>query len=121
MAEELLLHASKEQYETLIGQLDGKIGQLKSTLSSYQNLKQRVNNFVQEGDSNFANMQANVDANIDAVQRAIALASKSKDNLQKTVDQMDDMSTKTATMMQEAAETAGNAIKTAIRLDGLGL
>ena len=41
--------------------------------------------------------------------------------LQKTVDQMEDMSTNVSNLMSETAEAAANTIKTAIRIEGLGL
>lgn len=121
MAIELALHVNKSDYENLIGQLDGKLNEMTTLLSDYQGLKSRVDTFIQERDSNFQNMQANVDNNIDAVRRAMGFTMTAKDNLQKTVDQMDDMASNVGNLMKTAAETATNAIKTAIRIDGLGL
>lgn len=121
MATELLLHANKSDYEALIGQLDGKLNELRSVLSEYQTLKNDVEMFIQDGDSNFENMRANVQANIDAVQRAIGVTQSAKDGLQKTVDQMDEASANISNLMTEAAEFAGNTIKTAIRIEGLGI
>ena len=46
MAAELLLHAKKEDFLNLIEQLDGKMNQLKGTLSSYQTLKNDVSMFM---------------------------------------------------------------------------
>lgn len=121
MAAELLLHAKKEDFLNLIEQLDGKMNQLRGTLSSYQTLKNDVSMFMDGNDSNFEKMQQNVDANIEAVKRAIALTKKSKDNLQKTVDQMDSMGSKASSMLDEGVQAATNAIKTAIRIEGLNL
>lgn len=119
MAVDLLLKVNKEDYLAKISELDQKLASLRDLLGRYQQLKKDVDMFVEDGDSNYQNMQANVDANIDAVQRAIGITQKSKDTLQKTVDQMDSMSSKTATMMSEAAQTAKSAIQTAIRVDSL--
>lgn len=121
MAAELLLHASKEDYLTLIGQLDGKLNDLGNLLTEYHNLKGRVDTFVKDGDSNYQNMLENVENNVDAVRRAIGITQKSRDHLQKTVDQMEDMSTNVSNMMSQTAEAAANTIKTAIRVEGLGL
>ena len=121
MAAELLLHAKKEDFEGLIGQLEQKFDKLAGLLGEYQTLRTNVASFVQEGDSNYNNMLANVDANIDAVKRAMAITLKSQENLQKTVDQMDEMSGNVGRLMTETAEAAVNTIKTAIRLEGLGI
>lgn len=121
MAAELLLHADKNDYLNLIGQLDGKLNELGTLLTEYQNLKTRVNTFVKDGDSNYQNMLDNVENNVQAVRRAIGITQKSRDNLQKTVDQMEDMSTNVSNLMSETAEAAANTIKTAIRIEGLGL
>lgn len=120
-AAELLLHASKEDYLTLIGQMDGKLTELGTLLTEYQNLKNRVNNFVKDGDSNYQNMLENVENNVQAVRRAIGITQKSRDNLQKTVDQMEETSANVSKLMSETAEAAANTIKTAIRIEGLGL
>lgn len=119
MAAELLLHVNKEDYLNKIGELEALLNRLRDLLSRYQTLKNNVTKFVQDGDSNFTNMQNNVQANIEAVQRAIGITQDSKDTLQKTVDQMDEMSSKTATMLQEGAEAALNTISTAIRIEKL--
>lgn len=119
MAADLLLHLNKEDYLAKIQELDDKLNQLRSLLADYQKLETDVTMFVQERDSNFENMRANVRANVDAVQRAIGITMKSKDTLQKTVDDMDVMSAQTSSMLSEAAEMAQNTIKTAIRVDGL--
>ena len=121
MAAELLLHASREDYMTLIGQLDGKLEDLGNLLTDYQDLKNRVNSFVRDGDSNYQNMLDNVENNVQAVRRAIGITQKSRQSLQNTVDQMDDMSTNASKMMSETAQAAANTIKTAIRIEGLGL
>ena len=121
MAAELQLHVNKSDYESLIQQLDGKLNEMFSLLSDYKTLKNDVNSFIEDSDSNFQNMQATVDANIDAVRRAIGITQSSKDSLQKTVDQMDDFSSNVANMMQNTAEAMTNGIKTAIRIEGLGL
>ena len=121
MATELLLHAKKEDFENLISQLEGKISELRNIAGEYQELKNNVNTFVQEGDSNFFQMCANVQNNVDAVNRGIALTTNARDNLQKTVDQMESFGSDLGNMMTETAEAASNVIKTAIRTDGLGL
>ena len=121
MAEELLLHAKKEDFTNLITKLDGKMSELKGTLSSYKSLKNRVSVFMDGSDSNFEKMQENVEQNIIAVKKAIALVQKAKDNLQKTVDQMDEMETKAGNMFDETATAIKGVINTAIRIDGLGL
>lgn len=121
MATELLLHAKKEDFVNLINQLDQKFNALVSLLADYKTLKDDVNLFMQDTDSNFQNMQANVEANIDAVRKALALVQKSKDNLQKTVDQMDDMSSNVQNLIQEGTEFTKNAINAAITIEGLGL
>lgn len=119
MAVELLLKVNKEDYLQKIGELDQKINALRDLLGRYQQLKADVNMFVEDGDSNFQKMQENVEANIDAVRRAISITQHSRDTLQKTVDQMDSMSSKTSTMMSQAAQTAKSAISTAIRVNDL--
>ncbi len=119
MATELLLHVNKEDYLQKISELDSKLSALRDLLSRYQNLKSNVTQFVQDSDSNFQQMQQNVEANVEAVRRAIAITEKSKATLQDTVDKMDNMSSKAATMLNEAAGTAVNAVKTAIRVEGL--
>lgn len=119
MAAELMLHVNKEDYLTKISQLDALLNKLRDLLSRYQALKNNVTKFVQDGDSNFEKMRDNVQANIEAVQRAIGITQQSKDTLQKTVDQMDEMGSKVGTLLQEGAETARNVISTAIRVDKL--
>ena len=119
MAIDLLLHANKSDYLNLIGQLDGKLNELTALLGDYQLLKNNVDSFIQDGDSNYENMKANVEANIDAVRRAIATTQNNRDNLQKTVDQMDEMGGNVTRLIQESTEAAANTIKTAIRVDGL--
>ena len=121
MAAELLLHAKKEDFVNLIDQLGTKFDTLSGLLGEYQNLRTNVTSFIQDGDTNYQNMLDNVDANIDAVKRAMAITLKSKENLQKTVDQMDDMSGNVSKLMTESAEAAKNVIVNAIRLEGLGI
>jgi methyl-accepting chemotaxis protein len=121
MAAELLLHAKKADFVNLIDQLGSKFDILSGLLGEYQTLRSNVTAFIQDSDSNFQNMLNNVDVNIDAVKRAMAITMKSKTNLQKTVDQMDDMSGKVSTMMSETAEAAKNVITTAIKIEALGI
>ena len=120
-AEQLQLHVSQADYEALISELDGHLGELRDVLTEYNNLNNDVVSFVNEGDSNFEDLRANIAANIDAVQRAIGFTQESKDHLKNTLTQMENMSANVGTMMTTAAETAKNAIKTAIKATGLGL
>ncbi len=121
MAAELLLHAKKEDYLNLIEQLDGKFNELVGLLADYRTLKNDVNNFVKDSDSNFQAMQENVEANIEAVRKALAFVQTSKNNLQKTVDQMDEASGNINQLIQEGADFAKNTIRAAITLEGLGI
>ncbi len=121
MAAELLLHAKKEDFVDLINQLDGKFNQLVGLLADYRTLKNDVNVFMRDTDSNFQDMQANVEANIEAVRKALALVQTSKNNLQKTVDQMDESSSNIKNLISEGTEFAKNTIKAAITIEGLGI
>ena len=121
MAAELQLHASKADYENLITQLDGKLQELNDLLADYDTQKTKVNNFVQDRDYNFERMQNVVEANIKGVRDAIKFTQESREHLQKTVDQMESTGENIAHMLDEAGELAGNVIKTAFRVDGLGL
>lgn len=119
MADALTLIASKSDFEDRIHLLETYLSSLNETLSKYQNLKDRTESFMQGKDSNFEKMQQRVEVNIGAVRKAIRLCEASRNNLQVTVNQMDEATGKIGSLIDTAVDTAKSGIEAAIRVDSL--
>lgn len=115
------MHVDIQTFIDANEKLQGQIGTLEGILGEYQNLKNNVNRFIEDGDSNFANMQANVEENIKAVKGELAAVQKTKDQIQKTITSMEEMGQNSSKILNEAVQTVQGSVKAAIKLDELGI
>lgn len=121
MADNLAMHVDSQTFVDANEQLQGQIEVLNGILAEYQSLKNNVRDFVEDADSNFDNMQANVEENIKAVKGELAQVQSIKDQIQNTVDSMTEMNTNTQTILTQGVESASGAVRAAIKLDELGI
>ena len=111
------LKVSKQDFLDRIEQIDNKMGKLDGVIQKYRNLKTNLDQFVKPEDSTYEQWCERIDANITSCGKAKAALSKSKETLQKTVDQMDDFGNQlketVTTATQATIHTAEVAIKIA--------
>lgn len=120
-SDSLEMHVNIDTFNHANSQLQGQIGVLQGILSEYEALKTNVNNFIEGNDSNFDKMQENVEENIKSVKAELAEVQQIKDQIQHTVDSMEEMGTNAQTILDQGTEAAGQAIRAAIKLDELGI
>ena len=120
MADELTLFASKADFDDLISQIDGKMHVLEGIADEYNALRDNVNSFMNE-DDNVERMKGAVQENVNAVQRAIGAAQITRENLQKTVDEMEQFSTNVGTTLDQAVQTVKSGTEAVFNVAKLGI
>lgn len=115
----LNLKVSKRDFEERINIVDIRISALLDVIDRYNNAKSNLDQFIENGDSNYEDMVARIDENIKAAKKAHAALTETKNELQATVDKMENMGAEIGETIKDAAEAAKSTIEAAIKVDAI--
>lgn len=114
---QLNLRVGKSDFENKIATVDEKMAKLESVIERYGDAKKNLSQFVQEGDSNYYAWCDRIDTNVDACKRAYASLKETRAMLQKTVDQMEGVSSQIKSTIESGTDAAKNVIGAAIKIN----
>ena len=120
MADDLTLIASRQDFQTLIDDIDASLSELNQISDEYNQLQQGVNRFL-ESDDNMQMMQNNVYENVKAVHEAIGMARISKQQVQKTLEDMNTLQSEMQGAIEDGIAAAKSGVSAAIHASELGL
>lgn len=112
----LNLKVSKADFENALEKVVTKISNLDGVISSYNEAKANLDQFVQEGDSSYEAWIARIDENIKAAGKAKAALMETKASLEKTVEQMTDVTSQVSQVVVSATEAAKSTVEAAIKV-----
>ena len=115
----LNLHVSKQDFITRIETINQKMSALKDVIDRYNNAKANLDQFVEEGDSTYEEWVRRIDINIENCGKAYASLQESKQSLEKTVEQMEGMTSQIKETISSATEAAVNVVKTTLKVETL--
>lgn len=113
------LFVSKEDFLSRIDELESKMQALYDVVQRYENAKKNLDQFIVDGDTNYNNMIENINEHINAAKKSYSALNEMKENLKKTVDQMDSMSGKVAETITSATEAAKSTIEAAFKVNSI--
>ena len=115
----LNLHVSKQDFVTRINLIEDKMKNLEDVITRYGEAKKNLNQFVEEGDSTYESWIERIDTNILNCKKAWTSLQESKDSLQQTVDQMNDMHGQLHEVITSATDAAASVIKATLKVETL--
>lgn len=115
----LNLRVSKEDFIKCIDTLDRNMQRLQDIILRYEGAKKETYKFIEEGDDNYQAMLDNIDVNILNAKNAYASLQEMKEDLQKTVDSMEGMSTQISDTIKSATDATKSTVTAAIKAQTL--
>ena len=115
----LNLKVSKQDFQERINIVEIRIAALVDVIDRYNNAKANLDQFIEEGDSNYQDMVVRIDENIKAAKKAHAALTETKNELQATVDKMENMGNEIGETIKTAAEAAKSTVEAAIKVDAI--
>ena len=115
----LNLRVSKQDFITRIETISAKMDALQDVITRYGEAKRNLDQFVEEGDSTYQSWIERIDANIQNCKKAWSALQESKQSLEKTVEQMEGMTSQIKETVSSATEAAVNVIKTTLKVETL--
>ena len=112
----LNLRVSKQDFLDRIEKINNKMINLDGVIQKYRTLKSNLDQFVQPEDSTYEQWCQRIDANIESCGRAKAALKESKDSMQKTVDQMENIGAELRETISAATEATKSTAEAAIRI-----
>lgn len=112
----LNLKVSKADFVQRIELVDNKMKALDDVIQRYGEARKNLDQFVEQGDSTYEAWLDRIDANVDACKRAKASLQETKLSLEKTVEQMEGMSSQLKETISAGAEAASSVVKTTIKV-----
>lgn len=112
----LNLKVSKSDFEQRIAIVDGRMAQLMDVIERYGQAKTNLDQFIENGDTNYQAMIERIDVNIKAAKKSYAALSETKASLQETVNLMEGMSTEVKETITSATEAAVSTVEAAIKV-----
>lgn len=121
MADDLTLIASRQDYQTLIDEIDASLNELYNISDEYYNLQNGVSRFMEENDDNINAMRNNVAENVKAVHEAIGMARVSRQSVAQTLEDMNVMQSEMQGAIEEGINAVKSGVSAAIHASELGL
>lgn len=112
----LNLRVSKADFENRISQIESKMSALQDVIQRYGEAKSNLDQFIEEGDSNYEAMCERIDANVNAAKKAWTSLQQTKVELERTVSQMEGMGEQIKKTIESATEATTSAVSTAIKV-----
>lgn len=111
----LNLHVSASDFTARIDKINQKMTMLQDVIERYNQAKANLDQFVEEGDSNYQQWIERIDVNISNCRKAYASLQESKQSLEKTVEQMEGLSSQVKQTVTSASEAAKSTVDTALK------
>ena len=115
----LNLRVSKADFEKRIEFINTRMSSLENVVDRYNNAKQNLDQFIENGDSNYEAMCQQIDEYIRNAKKAHAALNATKLELQETVDKMDNMGNEVKETIVSATEATVSAVNAAIKIDAI--
>ena len=114
---QLNLRVGKQDFLDRIEIVDLKMANLADIIEKYGDAKNNLNQFIEEGDSTYEAWCERIDTNVKNCKKAYALLKETRQSLQTTVDQMDNMSGELKQTVSAATEAAKSVIDTTLKVN----
>ena len=115
----LNLRVSKQDFINRINTIELKMQNLQDVIQRYGEAKSNLDQFIEDGDSNYEAMIERIDLNISAAKKSWTALQEMKQTLEKTVEQMEGMSAQIERTIQSGTEAAESTIKAAIKVQSV--
>jgi len=112
----LNLFVSKEDFVNRIDLVQQKMSRLEDVISRYNDAKANLDQFVDERDSTFEQWVQRIDINIENCKKAWTSLQETKQSLEKTVEQMEGMSSQLKQTVTDATEAAKSTIEAKLKV-----
>lgn len=112
----LNLKVSKSDFQQRINIVEGRMAQLVDVIERYGRAKDNLDQFIENGDSNYDAMIERINVNILAAKKSYAALAETKASLQETVNLMEGMSSEVKETITSATEAASSTISAAIKI-----
>ena len=112
----LNLFVGKDQFTERIDKVALKMKALEDVIERYGQAKSNLNQFVEEGDSNYQAWVDRIDANIKAAKKAWTSLQEVKVSMESTVNQMEGMTSQIRTTIEHGTEAAISTVEAAIKV-----
>lgn len=112
----LNLRVSKQDFIDRITTVEQKMQRLQDVIQRYNEARSNLDQFIEEGDSNYEAMVERIDANITAAKKAWTSLQGTKQELENTVEQMEGMSAQITSTIQSATEAAKSTVEASIKV-----
>lgn len=106
MAQELELKVESNKYQARISTLEGYLVKLENLVQEYTTMKDRVSDFLDESDDNFADAQTAAQIGIDRCQKAIEATKANIESIQKIMDDTANVGSNVKKILDAAVEAA---------------
>ena len=115
----LNLYVSRKDFQDRISVVETRIAMLMDVINRYERAKSNLSQFIADGDSNYDSMVEQIDEYIKNAKRAHAALAATKDELQSTVDKMENMGTEIGQTITSAVEATKSTVEAAIKIDAI--
>ena len=115
----LNLKVSKDDFQARVDAANTGMNKLMDVINKYERAKANLDQFMEEGDSNYYAMIERIDVNINAAKRTYAALQETKMTLEKTIQQMEGMSGNVKNVLEDAKEAAVSTINAGFKIESI--
>jgi methyl-accepting chemotaxis protein len=115
----LNLKVSKDDFQARVDAANTGMGKLMDVIERYEQAKDNLDQFMEEGDSNYYEMVDRIDINIKAAKKTYAALQETKATLEKTIQQMEGMSGNVKDVLEDAKEAAISTINAGFKIESI--
>lgn len=115
-ANSMNLKVSKEDFERRINLVQTNMDALNDVIQRYNDAKKNLDQFIENGDSNYEAMVERIEVNITAAKKSYNALKVTKNSLMETVEQMDIMSGNVKETITSAVEATKSTVNAAIKI-----
>lgn len=115
----LNLKVSKDDFQARVDAADRGMNKLMDVINKYERAKANLDQFMEEGDTNYYAMIERIDVNINAAKRTYAALQETKMTLEKTIQQMEGMSGNVKNVLEDAKEAAVSTINAGFKIESI--
>lgn len=119
MALDVAFKAGRKDFEAGIQACDAKMDELIAVISEYRDAIQTLDMFIQSEDSTYDLWVQRIQENIRAASKSHAALQATRDNLQETLDKMENMGTNASGLVSDAIDAVGGVIDASIAIDAV--
>lgn len=115
----LNLKVSKQDFLDRIVVVEGRMAQLMDVIERYGRAKDNLDQFIENGDSNYQAMVERINVNVTAAKKSYTALAETKATLQETVNLMEGMSAEVKETITAATEATVSTVNAAIKVADL--